>query len=334
MSKIDDPTTSALLAEAPTAPPSLPSRLVMPGDTRRATLMLLLATFAWGFSFVWVKQATADINDAARLPPGATFSAALLQSLRFALASLLWLALFRRSRRGWTVAAHARALVLGLLLSGGLVLQTVGLDLTTEPISAFLTSLASLFVPLIVAVFFGVRPSLLVGLAVSVALVGVYLLTGASLTTLGLGETMGLACALVFAFHLVLLNRLTNDDSPWRMAAGQFVWVALSLGLLSWWNAPPTGQIDLAALLRPAVSGRLLLLVLVPTLFSFGVMTLFQPQIDPTRAAMIYLLEPVFASATAWLLVGRGLGAAGLLGAGLILLSNALVEFRPRRRRQ
>lgn len=329
MSKIEEATTPPSLPEAATAPATLPSRLVMPGDARRAALMLLLATVAWSFSFVWAKGTSAAINAAAGLPAGSLFSAAALQATRFAVASLLWLALFRRSRRGWTVAAHARAALLGVLLSAGLVLQTIGLDLTTEAVSAFLTSLASLFVPLIVLTCFGVKPTPLVGLAVVVALGGVYLLTGASLRSLGVGEWTGLLCSIVFAAHLVLLNRLTNDDSPWRMAAGQFVWVAVSLGVLAAWTAPPLERIQLAGLARFAVWGHVLALALLPTLFSFGVMTLYQPRVDPTRAAMIYLLEPVFASGVAWVLAGRGLGPEGLAGAGLILLANAMVEFRP-----
>lgn len=328
MSKIEDSTTTPSLVEAAAVPPSLPTRLVMPGDARRAALMLLLATVAWSFSFVWAKETTAAINESAGLPAGSLFSAAALQATRFALASVFWLVLFRRARRGWTLAAHLRAALLGVLLATGLVLQTVGLDLTSEAVSAFLTSLASLFVPLIVAVFFGIRPTWLVGVAVLIALGGVYLLTGASLRSLGTGEWMGIVCSVVFAAHLVLLNRLTNDDSPWRMAAGQFVWVAASLGVVAIVTVPPSTQFQPAALVRIGVWGQVLALALLPTLFSFGVMTLYQPRVDPTRAAMIYLLEPVFASGVAWVLAGRGLDAAGLLGATLILLANAMVELR------
>jgi drug/metabolite transporter (DMT)-like permease len=145
---------------------------------------------------------------------------------------------------------------------------------------------------------------------------------------------MGLACAVVFAVHLVLLNRLTRNDSPWRMAAGQFLWVALSMGVLALFTAPSRSQMDFAGFARFEVWGNLLLLVLVPTVFSFGVMFLYQPQVDPTRAAMIYLLEPVFASLIAWILVGRGLDAVGLAGASMILIANGLAELRTARSRQ
>jgi drug/metabolite transporter (DMT)-like permease len=71
---------------------------------------------------------------------------------------------------------------------------------------------------------------------------------------------------------------------------------------------------------------NLLLLSLFPTLGAFVLLNLYQPRIDPTRAALIYLIEPVVAAAWAWMAVGRKLGMLSLLGAALILLANVLVE--------
>jgi drug/metabolite transporter (DMT)-like permease len=56
-------------------------------------------------------------------------------------------------------------------------------------------------------------------------------------------------------------------------------------------------------------------------------MSVFQPRIDPTRAALIYLMEPVFAAAYAWAARGSGLTVQALTGAALILVANFLVEF-------
>jgi drug/metabolite transporter (DMT)-like permease len=72
---------------------------------------------------------------------------------------------------------------------------------------------------------------------------------------------------------------------------------------------------------------HVVLLIVVSTMAAFGLMFYFQPQLDPTRAALIYLAEPIFAALYAYVAVGRGLGASVLLGASLILAANALVEF-------
>ncbi|HMO27501.1 MAG TPA: DMT family transporter, partial [Tepidisphaeraceae bacterium] len=210
------------LVEAPIAPRV---RLHTPGNERRAAIMLLIATVAWGFSFVWVKEAVAALNHAAQLPSGAMFGPALLMSLRFAVAAILWFILFRRARTGWTRSTHLRAMLLGILLAMGLLIQTIGLDLTTEAVSAFLTSLAVLFVPLLVAIIYRSLPSSMLVIAIALAGCGVYLLTGASLGSMGYGEWMGVACSVVFSLHLLALNRLSAGDTPWRLAAGQFAWV-------------------------------------------------------------------------------------------------------------
>jgi drug/metabolite transporter (DMT)-like permease len=316
------------LVESPVAPRV---RLHTPGNERRAAIMLLGATFLWGFSFVWVKEAVAAINAAAQLPNGAAFGPALLMSVRFMIAGIVWLVLFRRARVDWTRSTHWRSMVLGVLLGVGLLIQTVGLDLTSEAVSAFLTSLAVLFVPLLVAIVYRTLPSPMLAISIVLAVVGVYMLTGASLGSIGYGEWMGIACSVVFSIHLLALNRLSSGDTPWRLCAGQFLWVGITLAVVALIAMPSISQIDFAVFATPLVWGNLLLLVAIPTLISFGLATIFQPQIDPTRAAVIYLLEPIFASAIAWVLTGRGLQDWALIGAGMILLANVAAELGSRR---
>ena len=69
----------------------------------------------------------------------------------------------------------------------------------------------------------------------------------------------------------------------------------------------------------------------VSTMIAFGLMFYFQPKLDPTRAALIYLAEPIFAALYAYMAVGRTLSTIALLGAGLILAANVLVEILERR---
>jgi drug/metabolite transporter (DMT)-like permease len=70
------------------------------------------------------------------------------------------------------------------------------------------------------------------------------------------------------------------------------------------------------------------------TMTAFGLMFYFQPKLDPTHAALIYLAEPVFAALYAYVAVGRALSIIALLGAGLILAANVLVEVLARRPRR
>jgi drug/metabolite transporter (DMT)-like permease len=71
-----------------------------------------------------------------------------------------------------------------------------------------------------------------------------------------------------------------------------------------------------------------------PTIGSFGLLNFFQPRVDPTRAALIYLVEPIFASAYAYFATGRGLTSIAMLGAALILAANLFVELREAREKR
>jgi drug/metabolite transporter (DMT)-like permease len=303
---------------------------------RPATLALLLATLAWGCSFTWAKAAGESINQAAGLSSGALLGPLLLLAWRFTLAGLLWLLVFPAARRGWTWPSLGRAVLLGGLLWVGQTLQMLGLDRTSEAVNAFLTSLTVVFVPLIMLGVVRRPPAPAMWGAVALATCGVWLMTGAAPTGFGMGELLGLGCALLFAVHMILLGELGQRDSAWRLAVGQFfsVGVGSALACLCLDSAltflHPAAQWHLAT--SSTVWPNLLLLVTIATMGAFGLMFHFQPRLDPTRAALLYLAEPIFAALFAYLTVGRHLSPIALCGAALLLTANVLVEFLAQRR--
>ena len=179
----------------------------------RASLALLLATLAWGCGFTWAKTGGQGINVAAGLPPGSLLGPLVLLAWRFTLAGLLWLCLFPAARRGWTWRSLGHSGLLGGLLWLGQTLQMLGLDRTSEAVNAFLTSLTVVFVPLIMLCVLRRPPAASMWTAVVLAIFGVWLMTGATPTGFGVGELLGLACALVFAIHMIALGRLGQHDS-------------------------------------------------------------------------------------------------------------------------
>jgi drug/metabolite transporter (DMT)-like permease len=299
---------------------------------RFAVLMLLVATVLWGFSFMWAKDAGDAANAAAGLPTTAHFGPSFVAGARFTLASLLYLTFLWPARKGWSAKSLKNAAMLGSLLATGILLQVWGLASTSEAVSAFLTSLTVLFVPTILAVTRGVLPGKVMAAGVAAAVVGIWLMTGASPTGFGVGELLGLSCSVVFSVHLIAVNRVMPTENAWRMTAGQFATIGLAglaTALVGWHLEGGTLVVSHWADLK--IWGNIAMLIALPTLFSFGIMMFFQPRVDPTRAAMIYLLEPVFAGGFAWIFAGRGLGATALIGAALILVANAVVELQPKK---
>src|SRR5439155_19859074 len=108
---------------------------------RAATLALLAATLFWGCGFTWAKQAGAAVNSLAGLPPGAPLGPIWLLALRFACAGALWMVIFPAARRGWSLKSVGRSAIAGAFLAAGLITQHLGLDRSSEAVTAFLTSL-------------------------------------------------------------------------------------------------------------------------------------------------------------------------------------------------
>ncbi|HRK31102.1 MAG TPA: DMT family transporter [Tepidisphaeraceae bacterium] len=301
-----------------------------------ATCCLILATAFWGLGFTWGKSAQSTINLAG---PGehSGVGPLLFLSVRFLLAGLIWTALFwRRTSFGWSGGTVLRSVLLGILLGGGMILQHLALDRSTEAVTAFLTTLSIVFVPIIALVVHRRLPHWATLLGIGIALVGMWRLTGGSPRGMGTGEWLGVGCAVVFSIHLFLINITVKSDSPWRMTAGQFVVVGfMCLAVLACLQ-DGTAYLHPAEVQRlfgqPGVLRQLALMVVLPTIGAFALMMFFQPWLDPTRAALIYLLEPIWASAFAWVAAGKAMSGAEMQGAALILGANGLVELLAARR--
>lgn len=283
----------------------------MSGRRFAAEAALVAAAFLYGVTFPLVHDALADVTPFAYLV------------LRFAIAvgvmAPFTLGLARRHREDARLLLRA-GLVAGVLLFGGYATQTVGLQYTSPSTSAFITGLYVMFTPMIEALVLRRRPPGRVLVSAVVGMAGLYLLTGADLD-LGRGELYTLACAALFACWIVYQGGYAARLHPVPFTTVQMV-VLVMIGL------PATarqGVGDLSALAWFAIvftgvacSGVALSLQL------FG-----QQRIPPSRAALILLLEPVFAGLASFV-DGERLGATGLLGAAAILVAIGFAELGPR----
>jgi drug/metabolite transporter (DMT)-like permease len=297
-------------------------------EERGAVLALLLGTVCWGCGFTWAKAAGEAVQHAAGLPPGHPFGPIFVLAWRFLFAAIVWLIIFPAARRGWTWRGAALGARAGVLCGLGLILQHVGLDRTSEAVSAFLTSLTILFVPLIM-LFAGRPPRPVLWVGVALASGGVWLMTGATPTGFGWGEVLGLMCAFTFSLYILAVNAAVKVESPYRVTVAQFAVVAAVCMITCAFLPGGTGALAETSriLAWREVWLNTLLLTVFPTLIAFSLLTFFQPKVDPTRAALIYLAEPVFATIYAGAVVRHHIGATALGGAGLILVANALVEI-------
>jgi drug/metabolite transporter (DMT)-like permease len=284
---------------------------------RAAEAALALNTIVWGATFVLVKSALLNI------------SSILFLALRFSLATLALLAIFRgaawpagEGRRRWrAVGAGAIA---GVFLFSGYLLQTLGLRLTSAPRSAFLTGLTSVAVPLLGALVYRVRPRISEVAGVVVATVGLGLMTlkGAA-GSMGLGDLLTVLCAFGFAAYIVTLGHFAEQMSFEILSVAQIGVAALLSLALFWWVESPRVE------WRPAVVWAILITGLLATALAFTIQAWAQQYTSSTRTALIYMLEPVVAWITSYCISGEGLSGRAAAGAALILGGVVLVEVKP-----
>lgn len=290
---------------------------------RKAELALLFNVVIWGVTFVLVKRALYEI------------SPVLFLAIRFSLATVALAALFRGTRK-WGVPEAPRVTgkmlaagaMIGVFLFAGYLLQTVGLQSTTPPKSAFLTGLATVMVPLLAALVYRIRPRISEMAGVLAATLGMGLMTlEGPIGSIGRGDLLTLGGAIAFSAHIVATGHFAEQIGYEVLSVTQVGAAALSSLSLVWWVETPRIQ------WQPLVIWAILITGLLCTALAFTIQAWAQHYTTSTRTALIYALEPVVAWITSYCIVGEGLSRQAALGAALILSGVLLVEMKPFRPR-
>ena len=267
----------------------------------RAEWYLFATTFIWGGTFVIIKEGLVDL------------SPLLMVALRFSLASLALLpfclrSLFRADRK-----AILWGFLLGFLIFAGFVLQTLGLQETTASKSSFITSMMVIFTPLFQWIFLKRRPRWGNWAAVVIVSVGLWFLTAPSGGGLNRGDLLTLLCAFVFGLFIVLLDWTTRRYDPLLLTFLQI----FSPALLSWIAFFLFEQ----PIFRPtqAVLITLGYTAFLATVVTGYIQTRYQRDTTPTRAALIFAVEPLWAAILSFFFLQERLGAWGMFGGGLII---------------
>jgi drug/metabolite transporter (DMT)-like permease len=215
----------------------------------------------------------------------------------------------------------------GAFLFLGYLFQTQGLRFTSAPKSAFITGLTSVLVPLLGSLVYRNKPQVSELLGVLTATVGLALMTlppGKNpIGSINVGDWLSMAGAAAFAAHIVTLGHFSERMNFASLAVAQIgAAAALSLGLFGWMDRPHLEW-------NHTLIAAILITGLLATAVAFTVQAWAQSHTTSTRTALIYMLEPVVAWATSYLISGEGLSASATAGAAMILGGVVLVELKP-----
>ena len=254
---------------------------------------MLLVTAVWGWTFVLVKDA---LQHYPTLP---------FLELRFILALLVLVVIVRRlpTRRELRVG-----LIAGAVLAAGYWTQTLGLTMTSPANSGLITGLFVVFTPLIDR-FFGARLNWWTWIAVVAALTGTVMLVGGP-ANFGLGDLLTVACAALYALHIVLLSKWSPGlrSAPLamvQMGAGALIFT----GTGSWSLELPGPTVWFAIVVTGVFASAL----------AFYIQTWAQQHLSASRTALILTTEPAWALLAAVVLAGQRFGPLQAAGAALVL---------------
>src|SRR5688572_24089209 len=150
---------------------------------RVAEVALIGIAAVWGLTFVMVQ-------DAIELLPTMAFLA-----YRFIPAALIVAVIFWRPLRRLPAAGWRAGLLMGVFLCGGYVFQTLGLEETSASNTGFITGLFVVLTPVMGAIFLRHHTARVAWVAAGVAMVGLWLLSGASGDFDLRGDGLVLLCA-------------------------------------------------------------------------------------------------------------------------------------------
>jgi drug/metabolite transporter (DMT)-like permease len=229
--------------------------------------------------------------------------------------------LARKSLFPLPASAALRGSLLGAFLFLGFVAQNIGLTITTASKSAFITGMMVAFVPLLQVLVERRMPKIGNVLGVAAVAAGLWFLTSPAGASFNAGDALTVVCAVFFAVYIIYLDIISKEMNTEQLVFLQMTSVAAFSWIVVACFETPVFIVSTSSLLAMGY------LTFLATLLTTWVQTRYQKDTTPTRAVVIFSIEPVIASVIAAVLLGEALGTLGTIGGGLILAGVLVSEL-------
>lgn len=277
----------------------------------KAELLLLLITFIWGGTFSIVKTALENV------------SPLIFLGIRFGISTVLYFVFFPGSLKHLNLLALKHSFVIAFFLFAGFAFQTLGLKYTTASKSGFITGMLVIFTPVAQLVIERKPPKIGNLIGIFLVTLGLLFLTssessiGSFVYSLGknftIGDFLTLLCAIMFALYIVYLDIYSRLHPTSALVLVQLATTSIFSFLIA----------SLFEEIKLNFSFQLLFALiytsLLATIFATYIQTEYQKFTTPTRAAVIFTMEPVFAGIIAWIFLNERFSNFALLGSALML---------------
>lgn len=278
----------------------------------------------WGGTFVIIKSALAGI------------SPMVFVSLRFVIATLLFLPFVYRLIPQQNKSQVVKSSILGLYLFIGFATQTIGLIYTTATKSAFITGLFVIFTPILQTIKDRKIPSVQSLIAILLATIGIIFLSSKGTSffdilfevgnSFNIGDFLTLICAVFYAVYIIYLDEISGDvDTKFLTFFQILVTGVLSIICIPLFAA--TGLETIRFSLKTEVLLAIVYTSLFATVLTTYLQTRFQKYVTPTRASIIFSMEPIFAGIFAFFILNEKMSIFGIVGSAFILTGILVSEL-------
>ena len=279
-------------------------------------VLLLITAMIWGTAFVFQRVGMESIEPV-------TFTSARmgLAALAAGGASLLFGKKNREAQSTDRRETILGGVCCGLFLAAASIFQQAGIVTTTAGKAGFITALYILLVPVLNLLLFKKKSGLHVWLAIGAGVFGMYLLCMKEGLRLTRGDTLVCVCAFLFSGHILCCDHFARRADPVRLAAVQFVTVALVSGVIAVLFEEPSWEKLRAALVPILYCG------LVSGGVGYTLQMVAQGFTEPTVASLLMSLEAVFAAVAGALLLHERMSGRELLGCVIMFIAIVLVQL-------
>ena len=295
---------------------------------QKATIALFIVTIIWGCTFLWLKRAldSAESDTSSQTNVVAT----LFVTLRFGLTLPIFLFFNSAIRQNLgNIRSWYDGTILAFFMLGGFVFQMMGLEGISPAVSAFLTSLYVIFTAIILAYLAGRFQSRSLLFGVVLATIGAGYIQGPPELHYDIAEWLTILCALMFAGHIIFTDIITKRVDPMTVTFTSIsVSTLMALFLLNYFMYVNDSEINIYSLI---IKFDFLIPLILSSFFgtyvALSLVNYYQKYIDPVRAAILYALEPVWATIFA---VGMGVTNFNfwlLIGGSCLLVGNLIAEL-------
>ncbi|MCP5018140.1 MAG: DMT family transporter [Ketobacter sp.] len=279
--------------------------------TLLSDLLLLAVTLLAAGGWIFSKEALQGIAPLSFL------------GIRFFMAGVLLMVMCTPQLKRMTAAHWRTTLGMGLLFSVALMLWVNGLFLSDHVgEGAFITSLGVVLVPVVAKLVFKDTPEGSTWLALPAAIVGLACLSLNNGFRFETSQLLFIVAAIMFAVHFNLISRALIQVPAFALTSIQLTFVGLSATGVAMFVEPWPPQIS------DYTWGWILASVLLASSARFLIQAYAQSMASASHAAIIMVLEPLWASLMAIYWFGESMTAQQMLGCTFIFLALLLNRWR------